>query len=387
MAHVQELIPSVCIIRILIGLACFVITGSVLHSEIRKRRLSTTLFSSGLLRFTSAGCLWCGPISSLFLIFSVIPGFCMIRLIGTMIPLYTQTTLLGFYQLSRLYYCFSNQQLHGKRGYPICLFLVMAIIGIILWISDLIVHVFVRTMPRKCGYRNDLSFFCQFREKSILFDGSTWEGYSLHSIWSIANGLSVLMWDLTTLLLYSYKIWQIGAVYKSKQDGVWNNVLFILHRVVIITVFYQVFEFGVFLAWRLPSLPLLVSNKMVLNLIGAGVQGFWIMVFSFCMFMMMDHNTKAYFHFLHFLRRFRLKYLFFCCYHKMVDQQIEHLEPLQGLELRTIPTGPRAEIESTWFPDLSSHIGADSNKLQRETGRMSLNTVTVVDPYYVLMQE
>ena len=112
-----------------------------------------------------------------------------------------------------------------------------------------------------------------------------------------------------------------------------------------------------------------------------------VMIYSFSVFMMMDHNTKAYFHFLHFLRRFRLKCLCLCCCHKVVDQQIDYLEPSQDLELQTIRKDPREGIESTMFPDLSSHIGADSNGLHRGTVGLSTKTVTMVDHYYVLIQE
>ena len=329
--------------------------------------MSTTLFASGLLRFTSAGCLLCAPIASLLLIFSVIPGFCMIHWMGTLIAMSTQTAFLGFYQLSRLYYCFSNKQLHGKHGYPKCLFLVMGIIGMINWISAVMLETAVMSSPSKCGYRNDLSFFYRFRERSILFDGHTWEDKRVMYItflWNAANVVSSFMWDLTVLLLYSYKIRKIAAVCKSKQDGVWDNVLFILHRIVIITVFYEVFAAFLGSLW-LVCLLLFTSNETATSFIVAGGTACWIIHFSFCMFMMMDHNTKTYFHFLCLLRRFRLKFLCFCCCHKVVDRQIEHLEPFQGLELRTVTTDPRAGIESTWFPDLSSHIGADSNGPQR----------------------
>ena len=382
MGDEKELGPADWISRILIGFTSFVITGSLLHSEIRKRRLSTTRFASGVLRLTSAGSLWCAPIASLLLVCSVIPGSCMFSWGGAIIALYTQLAFLTFYQLSRLYYCFSNRKLHGKHGYPTCLFLVMGIVGVIIWISGVMLKISVNTLPSKCGYRNDM-FFYRLRERSILFDGNTWED-KREILWNAVNGVSSLMWDLTTLLLYSYKIWKIRAVYNSKQDLIWDNLLFILHRIVIISVFYQGFSAFSGSLWTARNL-LFASNEAVMNFVGEVVIACWIMVFSFCMFMMMDHNTKTYFHFLYLLRRIRLKYLCFC--DKMVDQQIEHLEPFQCVELQTIRSDSRVDIESTMFPDLSSHIGADLNELQRETGGMSLNTVTVVDPYYVLMQE
>ena len=387
MVRVLELPPAAWILKILIGLTGFMISGSLLHSEIRKRRLPTTLFASRLLRLASAGCLWCGAISLLLLIFSVIPGFCMIRWIGTTTASYTQNAFLGVYQLSRLYYCFSNRQLRGNHGYPICLFLVMTTIAIIIWIAGAMLQIVVVTMPSKCGYRSHLSLFYRFRERSILFDGDSREDewmVKIYYIWLFALVVTSILWEWTILLLYLCKIWEIRKSYKSKQDGVWDTVLFILHRIVIITIFYQ-FSL-LFLLFLYTSLEQFLQHDNTVwsstlhELRISGVITCNVMIYSFSVFMMMDHNTTAYFHFLHFLRRFRLKYLCFCCCHKVVEQQIEHLEPSQGLELQTNRIDSRTGIESSMFPDLSPRIGADSNGPLRETGVMSPKTVTVVDP-------
>ena len=41
----------------------------------------------------------------------------------------TQFMFMGFYQLSRLYYCFSNKQLHNRNGYPLCVFIIKFVSG------------------------------------------------------------------------------------------------------------------------------------------------------------------------------------------------------------------------------------------------------------------
>ena len=96
----QELIPLAWICRIVIGLIGLSITGGLLQSEMLKRRSSSTHFLNNYLRLTSASCFWCGPISSLLLIFSVVPGFCMIRMIGGALMFSMQFWSLSFYQLS-----------------------------------------------------------------------------------------------------------------------------------------------------------------------------------------------------------------------------------------------------------------------------------------------
>ena len=223
MVFVQELPPEAWILRILCGLIGFVITGSLLHSEIKNRRSPTVHFSSRLLRLTSLGCLWCGPISALSLILSVIPGFCMMRYIGSAMAFMTQFVLMSFYQLSRLHYCFSNQKLHGNKGYPLWMFLVMVAIGVIDWILQMMLYVFVDTLPSKCGYNNDLSVFYRNRMRAILFDGDSWEDDWMNEVfylWSTAINVLGYMWDVAILLLCIFKIWQISKSLRCKQDGV-----------------------------------------------------------------------------------------------------------------------------------------------------------------------
>ena len=382
MAYVQELIPSVWVIRIVIGLMGFVINGSLLHSEFRKRRFPTPHFSNALLRLTSAGCLWSGFIAQVLLIFTVIPGFCMIEWMGTMIAGYLEFFFLSFYQLSRLYYCFSNQQIHGKHGYPIWIFCVMIIIGIINWISGVMLQIFVVTLPSKCGYRNDWSFFYRNRDRAILFDGDLWEDAWMSDIfylWNFALLTSAHICDLIILMLYSCKIRQIGKSLKSKTDGVWNNVLFILYRIVIINVFYQFCGLclvTVYSAWGIllgsgsgDAVMYSISNELRISGVTAG--GFFI--YSFSMFMMMDHNTKAFVHYLYFLRRSHLKYICLCCCHKLVDQQIEYLEQPNALELQTNCTNAKVDIESTMFPDLPH----PSTAFPKEIREMSWESATV----------
>ena len=389
--HVQELPPAAWIFRIVSGLMGFTISGSLLHSEIKRRRSPTVHFSSRLLRLTSIICLWCGPISSLLIILTVVPGFCMMRYIGSATAFGTQFIFLALYEMSRLHYCFSNQQLHGNRGYPLRVFVALIAFGVISWISRVMLPILVDTPTAQCGYRDDLSFFWRMSERAILFDGDRWEDEwmnELFYLWGFVNTILAQMWDFSILLLYLWQIWKISKVYKSKQNGIWKNVLSILHRVVIITVFYQICVlFMIILYTILGILGDVMMSGIVKEIQTAGLTTCFILSCSFAIFMMLDHNTLAYVHFLYFLRRSQLKYLCFCCCHEMVDQQIEHLEPLQGLELQTNRRDLSTGIESTWFPDLSSHIGADSNGPRRETGGLSTKTVTVVDHDYVLMQE
>ena len=385
MVHVQVITPPAWIVRMVISLIIFVIIARILRSEVKKRRLATTQFYSKYLRFTSAVCIWLAPITPLFIFLSVIPGFCTIRLIGSAMMFYTQFVFLGFYQLSRLHYCFSDQQLHGNKGYPLWVFVMMISIGIMGWISALILHLLVDTLPSKCGYTDNGSLFYRFRARAILFDGDSWEDEWLAQIWWIwINTLTISShsWDLTILLLYLFKIYQIGKVHKSKENRVWNNVLFILHRIVIITVFYHICSLTLTILFSILSLNQFSENTLVNAIVTEiYVSGGILAYNSLCFFsilLMMDHNTNLYVVLLHFLRNFHLKYCCFCCCHKMVDRQLQHLDPSQALaQGQARSSGEKLEIEkrpsATMFSNLSKNVNYKSNVSAVE---LSCETVT-----------
>ena len=375
MVYVQEIPPSAWIFRILLGLFGFAITSRLLRSEIKKRRLPTTHFSSKYLRIASAVCFWCGPISPALLICSVIPGFCMMRFIGSTMTFYTQILFLSFYQLSRLHYCFSNQQLHAKKGYPFWVFILMVIIGINLWISGLMLHIFVDTLPSKCGFTNDISFFYQFRARAIMFDGDSWEDEwmaEMYYSWNFLQSLSGHIWDLVILLLYLFKIWRIGKAHKSKENRVWENVLFILHRIVIITVFYTICSLLVSMLYTTLGMIELsentVTDSILIELRSSGMIAAYNLLYFFSILLMMDHNTNIYVVFLRFLHRFRLKYICFCCCYKMVDKQMERWNEPKEMELQP---RDRVELESTMFPNLSVNIVYTSDVSPKELREMS----------------
>ena len=388
MAHVQELSPLAWICRIVLGLIGLSIMGGLLQSEMLKRRSSSTHFLNNYLRFTSVSCFWCGPTSSLLLILSVVPGFCMIRMIGGALMFSIQFWSLSFYQLSRLYYCFSNQQLHGKNGYPMCVFFAIITIAMVTYTGTIMLHIVVDTLPAKCGFTDELSFFYEYRERAILFNGDSFRDDWMNQIWVLWSFVLTVMaygTDLVILLLYLFKIWNIGKIHKAKGDGVWDNVLFILHRIVIITVFYNISGFLILFFSTTLGLVQFAEysavNAVVDELRTVGLIVSATAIYSFSIYLMMDHNTNIYIDFLHFLKRFRLKYCCFCCYHKMVDHQLEQLGPPKKLEAQmsaASSSGDNLGIESTMFLNLSVNVVYTSDASPNE---LSCETVTqIVSP-------
>ena len=302
---------------------------------------------------------------------------------------FAQFLSLSLYQLSQLHYCFSNQQLHAKNGYPLWVFVVMISIGIIIWISGMMLQIFVDTLPAKCGYTNEFSFFYRYRQRAILFDGDSWTDDWLLQIWFLWNfTVAVIsqLWDLVILLFYLFKMTKIGKIHKSKDDGVWDNVLSILHRIVIITVFYQICSLCA--TFLFTSLSLLQkyenTNSMVYELRTGGLIVCCNVLWSFSVYLMMDHNTTIYVVFLRFLRRFGLKYCCFCCCAKIVDQQIarweisKDMDALNDMITRQGQSDANVEITSQTIPNVSVNVRYTSDVVSKEMKDMSPSTLTSV---------
>ena len=239
---------------------------------------------------------------------------------------------------------------------------------------------FVDTLPSECGYTNDISFFYRYRERAILFDGDSWEDEwmaEIYYLWIFLQSLAGHLWDLVILLLYLFKIWRIGKAHKSKENRVWDNVLFILHRIVIITVFYTICSLLVSMLYAILGFVQLSENGVIdsilIELRSSGMIAVYNLLYFFSILLMMDHNTNIYVVFLNFLHRSRLKYLCFCCCYKMVDKQIQRWNQPRDTELQT---NNHVELESTMFPNLSVNI-AYPDVSPKEIREMSWETASV----------
>lgn len=280
---------------------------------------------------TSGICFYCGPLATMLLILSVFPGLCVLQYTGSAIVFGTQYVFMGFYQLSRLYYCFSIEQVHHDRGYPLWLFIIMTMIGGGILMSWITMYLFVDTLPSKCGFTSNAVLFWEYRTRSILFDADFYSDADMVRTYYLWNGtVSAVfqLWDIGTLSMYCWKIYEIGKIYKSKDDGVWRNSLCVLHRIVIVTVFYQITSaLGLVLFTAMSSLAIPESMESAVHLFRAVlIPTFYSVLISLCMFMMMEHNTTAYIKGLHCLRRFHLDYLCFCCCGHIVKEQLKELD-------------------------------------------------------------
>ena len=141
---------------------------------------------------------------------------------------------MGFYQLSRLYYCFSNQQIHSNKGYPKCLFIIMYAMGIMVGIGVVFSAKmwegsnFFRT---DCAINHDLVY--HYQHVDIL---SIDQKLAVPSVLTTAFLLTV--WDFSMLILYIHKIKGFRR-FKEEQPDIFKRIMSILHKIFILTISYE----------------------------------------------------------------------------------------------------------------------------------------------------
>ena len=226
---------------------------------------------------------------------------------------------MGFYQLSRLHYCFSNSQIHSDKGYPKWLFNIMYTIGIILAINYIASIEFVKNghiFQTKCGINDKYEFFYQPLDLITT---------NISSLYYFGVGLCFSIWDLFTLYLYISKI-KTFRVYQHKNPSVYKRIKSILQKVFILTVFYQIVGVCSIL------IDAMIEPKGLLYSLIYAVSIYSIpLAIGISMWLMMDHNVNKYRKFLMFVQYLKLNYL--CCKWKyFVLEQLEYLnKDIQGM--------------------------------------------------------
>ena len=165
------------------------------------------------------------------------------------------------------------------------------------------------------------------------------------------------------------------TLHQGKHNGIWKNVLFILYRIVILTIMYQVWflvaQFVDFVSFKAIGWELLswTSYTILIDAMLATVS----IMFSLSMYLMMDHNTVAYIRLLQFMRNFYLKYICFMCCHHMVDRQLAALESDSVLNDRSPGISQEMSVDKTEYENTSTEITCGIILRQE-----SLPTLTVV---------
>ena len=188
----------------------------ILISELKQRRKSSTSFTTKWMKIFSLSCIICCVTYSLFAVLAYIPLVCTVSVLmrgGSLMLLF-----MGFYQISRLYYCFSNEQVHSQKGYSKCTFRILIASGIFIFINFMTASTLTWT-PKKCGYNDQADYYREYIATRRLPALQKWYLVSL---------IFCALWDMITLLLYIKKVRSFNK-YKIK-PVVYKRIIYILQE-------------------------------------------------------------------------------------------------------------------------------------------------------------
>ena len=225
----------------------FVILNSIiLRKEYNKRKQSTLTFTTKWFKYTSIGCMVCAVLHPLSSLFRLIPGLCLFSIWIHYVFAGLVAIFMTSYQLIRLYYCFSNDQIHSKKGYPKWMFIVLFIIACtctLLWGVIMAFNASIKPFRYHCKIDN--KWYLQYQTIHIPQIGSI-------LILILFVMLMIILLDAITLFMYHYKI----RLFKDFGDKkvIHKRIKNILNKIFILTLFYQIttciaiflfFNFGV----------------------------------------------------------------------------------------------------------------------------------------------
>ena len=306
-----------------LSVICFGFAASILYRERRNRMKSNLVVTTKYLTVSSYFCIIIGSLSTALYSFTFIPGYslfpCLLHHILAIPSAYIQFAAMECYQLSRLYYCFSRNQVHSNKGYPNCLFITLIFVLAIWVVSTLML----------CFYW--LTLYCPMER---MYSFAFLDHYSIITVQFLYASL-----ELTTVFLYWYKVRSL----RPNQDTgdhdrtIDDRIQSILHRVLILTYFYLFISgslITLFEIWTIAAESGLVQNEPF------GMASVCVLSVSYSMFLMQDHNTSEYVAFLRFIKRYKC-ILCFCCFASMVREQHRmYLDNLEDEKVQTMDSAP-----------------------------------------------
>eukprot|EP01083_Nonionella_stella_P310027 1100038_1 len=344
------------------GLLSMLVNIAILKREITIRKRHTILFASQYLKQSSILCM----ISSILFGFGTFVRyfdiFCHISWPILLLGLTAQSLFMGFYQLSRLYYCFSQTKIHSTNGYPTCLFICFVSFGCLLLINTLLYPWIIGNNLSSCGINNHYNAYRQ----GNLFDSGTMDQH-----WMNLSVVMFLLWDWATLFLYVRKAITFRK-YRFEKTDVYNRVQSILVRVLMLTLFYEVIIV-------LAAMESLLWSMMPFWIADILYNVLWSLVTVFInisMFLMQQHNSKQYVKFLTVLYRTKL-YLIYCgcCYKSIIQYELNAAVVTKDRTSVVLETMAQSNVDSTYD---THDISQDHGRIKRPRALSPQTETTII---------
>ena len=336
--------PSSWITHAIIYSALFIFNAWVLIKELIHIKYGKVEYTTPYLKLWALSCITCGTLSQLFRAIRYFPFVChFVYYVANMLSGW-QAVFMGFYQLSRLYYCFSKNSVYSKHAYPQSLFRIMFIIGFILFMNYTFFAIIDDNLFSHCTIKSIDNTYYFYRQPLIIL-----ESFEMRTKWKNMMGLIYFIWDFVTLFLY---IRQIRLLKNAQQRQ--DEIQGVMSRVLILTLFYQI-PVILIMAFSIISLSL----KWELydwSFVGATTS----ILFSVSVSLMIEHNTSRYIKFLKIIKKMKLHILCLCCYSYIMRENIHEIphENNQQNEVQTTTNDMREEEKTDdYMTDIIEEFG------------------------------
>eukprot|EP01084_Bolivina_argentea_P045124 83056_1 len=287
----------------MIGVFIIIVHVWLLRQELIKRKNQDLIFTSKFSKYTSILCIIAGLLTGCFTVLKYIPGFCFFSDEFRLITIGVQSVFVGFFQLTRLHYCFSKSKVYSNKGYNNILFVIMYAIGYFIMIFSIFYPWIVRRI-NKCGINSRVEYY---RNGSYVVHNG--------SLAFVAFILINVLWDFTTLMLYVIKVASFRKL-KTDQKHVYERIKSILNRIILLTLLYELTI--VIVLFTIAILIITKWNNPIGGIIYHLVWGLITINWSVSLFLMEQHNNKQYKQLLNILYYFKLYYICCCCKSMMI---------------------------------------------------------------------
>ena len=231
-------------------------------------------------------------------------GFCLFGMLTPTSTIGLCGSFMGFYQLSRLYYCFSRNQVYSSKGYRNFVFIVMYIIGFLFTLNTISYPIYFMNKNLKIDY-------CGINAQYEYHPKSSIPRYDNKSVqqWNTFSGGTFFIWDWITLSLYTFKIFSFRR-FEHENKLIYKRIMAILNRILILTFLYEfVAIIGIFISGLNTYFEHRIIWIEVLFYVGLGSA---TIALSIAMYLMQQHNDEEYGRFLIMLHTTGLKSICFC---------------------------------------------------------------------------
>ena len=302
----------------------------ILKMEIFNRRTQDATFSNHRMEVLPIITIISGITFSLSTANTFFPYLCNIAPLISFVSVASAGCSMGFYQMERLYYCFSQSKVHNKYGYPQWIFAVMFGIGILLFIDFCIIPFFIYLPIIKCGINHKYQYY----PYEYTIDGSS----TNLSMWVNLNFICFALWDIVTLCLYAWKVFAINyrkSKHQSLPKAVKSRIISILNRIVILTLVYQITSFLTFINSAVyDNMQWEFEAMYALRWIPFTITSVFL---SYSMFLMQSHNTKEYMRFLAVIYEYKIYWFGCCCFKDMIRNDLHSSNSMDSQDTETQP--------------------------------------------------